>query len=104
MLRSTVVRAVAVAAAALALTGGSRWAYAAPGSGTDRTGTWIALAVAVAIALVAGVIVLVGPGRLPRRQPSPDDTGEIALQRALAAETHARRADVDRHSRGRRRH
>lgn len=106
----TIQRVVAVTVAAAVLSGSGVWAYAAPAAGDERTGTWVALALALVVALVAGVAAVVGPSwpsgtRRPsvpsvptgRRMMPPgafteDDT---AVQRALAAETRARRAHTD---------
>lgn len=112
----TIQRVVAVTVAAAVLSGSGVWAYAAPAAGDERTGTWVALALALVVALVAGVAAVVGPSwpsgtrrpSVPNRPSVPSvPTGrrmmppgaftedDTAVQRALAAETRARRAHTD---------
>lgn len=107
--------ATAMVVALLSLVG--PWAHAAtPVDGDERLGTWLALAAALVVALVAGAVAAAGPGARPapaarpavpppparwdeeetptaiRRYPVNDD--DTVVQRALADEVRARRADT----------
>ena len=108
---ATIQRVIAITVTAAVLSGSGSWAYAAPAAGDERTGTWVALGLAAVVALVAGVAAVVGPSwpsgtRRPsvpgvpparRMMPPTADFGEddTSVQRALAAETRARRAHTE---------
>lgn len=112
---SSIGRLVAVAAVAVLICAAGPLAHAATAAGDERLGTWLALGAALVVALAAGVAAAIGPRpvHVPRRMSPPAEPAPPAqprapryqgeddtmVQRALAAEVRARRANTDHRSR-----